>query len=1045
MSAVEPSDPAQLRTELLTCPRWVLTKLSAFQTDKQADVELIASLEKKTVLFSAELERVKREAALQLSGLQQQLAQASAAIKQTATQNQQLVAALHSARQEHEQQAAALVSLRSELAERDQRLKQAETQVAADRAAAEGEIAGAREESRRLQLQMTTRVRELEELLAQSLNREAQSKAKGETQTAALLQQNATKQRELAEMQQQMTALQRAREEQALQTKKVVDQTKSLVTKLVREASAKNLIRQGSASQLLAGTSSSSSSSSPLTAQQGDSQSFDDALVSFNSLPSFPVAFEPVPAPSPKSPSPPPPPLPHSTPSPSQPAAEAIPSPSPSPSPSPELPISSPSSPAPSIPSSSSSSTITPIVVQASTNPFDYIVSDGLVLQKLVHKSLRLREAMLFHLLCHHPSAVLTHLYSQSSQQFILNFAENVVGFYVSSQRPQNIIELIRTAVSIESAICQDITTFCRANTLHVKFLAFLPKTFDNNYLSSVLVPFIVTIAERDQELDVPFDHPQAAELAAVLYQLMGELLERLGASIVRLHPLIRIACHYLSVDAQKFFGHDGAIVALAGFFFLRYFSPALVLALTTLTLTPEERAILQGAKHLAPTMRLLSRLLQTLANNSSPKETDKVHTALLFDFRPRITEFLFNLCLEPESSAPELLEASADVAERYDAKKCLSNLSLCIDSCTPTVLDSRLDQDSSLALTTDFSAELHIADYFNMLVSHEHSIDLSSLSFLFSVFSANASAIDEILPKSPSQFDNFSKAFISLNYHCHPSSLARNITSIIEGEMLQESPFASSLLACFVPSLFSILADQQLSIFLPCVEAVSKAGRSALIDTARLTDQEKSSFPQHIDTLLALIAQLLQLLMGFLRSCPLPVWQAFHCMFDSIPKTYSHLQALSPAHILFSCFLNPILEPKMMHSPEASRSPITSIVLSSMFSVLRVMFGIPSAPKLDPRIYAAASFQELMGATMATFNQNLTAWYSSLPASLAPAQPRLSAPELASHAKLLLGVLKQNLKGLFAVFIEQTITLMYSSSPRAMLSYLSPLQKDPA
>ena len=136
-----------------------------------------------------------------------------------------------------------------------------------------------------------------------------------------------------------------------------------------------------------------------------------------------------------------------------------------------------------------------------------------------------------------------------------------------------------------------------------------------------------------------------------------------------------------------------------------------------------------------------------------------------------------------------------------------------------------------------------------------------------------------------------------------------------------------------------------------------------------------------------------------------------------------------------------------LMNSAEASRSPITENIEESTIEVmgLRVMFGIPSAPKLDPRIYAAASFQELMGATMATFNQTLPAWYSSLPASLAPAQPRLSAPELASHAKLLLGVLKQNLKGLFAVFIEQTITLMYSSSPRAMLSYLSPLQKDPA
>jgi hypothetical protein len=174
-------------------------------------------------------------------------------------------------------------------------------------------------------------------------------------------------------------------------------------------------------------------------------------------------------------------------------------------------------------------------------------------------------------------------------------------------------LDLIRTAIVREVESCNVFQTLFRVNSSSTKLITVLSRQAGEEYLVSVLMPMVNALLETDRNLETDPTLCEGGEEEAMansidLQQFASATLESILASVARAPPIIRHICWLLRTEVTKKF-EDSGVVAVVGFIFLRFFSPAL--------LAPERAGLVEFEPSAPARRRLLlaAKLLQVLGN----------------------------------------------------------------------------------------------------------------------------------------------------------------------------------------------------------------------------------------------------------------------------------------------------------------------------------------------------------------------------------------------------------------------------------------------
>eukprot|EP00002_Diphylleia_rotans_P027163 TRINITY_DN5435_c0_g1_i4.p1 TRINITY_DN5435_c0_g1~~TRINITY_DN5435_c0_g1_i4.p1 ORF type:complete len:582 (-),score=134.45 TRINITY_DN5435_c0_g1_i4:72-1817(-) len=224
---------------------------------------------------------------------------------------------------------------------------------------------------------------------------------------------------------------------------------------------------------------------------------------------------------------------------------------------------------------------------------------------------------------------------------------------------------VLKSAISQEVASTTSEATLFRASNIHTKFINMYCRMISLTFIHDLMSPVVTEIlAMPPGSLEVDPQRLQNTEeaptnlirLSDATKKVIGAILERGLQCPFRL----RYALGYLKSETKRKFS-DSKLSSVAGFLFLRLFSPALM--------TPETFGIVQDSvpPHSRRALTLVAKILQNIANGVHFGEKEAYMVALnplIEAYIPQIHAYLEQIAFIPDSAQDNTTIISQKEAE---------------------------------------------------------------------------------------------------------------------------------------------------------------------------------------------------------------------------------------------------------------------------------------------------------------------------------------------------------------------------------------------
>lgn len=576
------------------------------------------------------------------------------------------------------------------------------------------------------------------------------------------------------------------------------------------------------------------------------------------------------------------------------------------------------------------------------------------------------------------------------------SLVENIFNFLIASQRHHLIVPLIQAAISAELESCSTLSTLCRGNTIQVKILSSIPRRFGQSFLKSVLVPFIASVIEEDYDYDTDTcsadDKPVRIQR---VQQVMSQFMDSIRAALPSVHPVIRITAAILSDAVRAKFEDEGVLVALSGFFVLRFLCPILMQPLVAQppVLNEAQQAALKSAKHANSTLKLFSRLLQSIANRSLLKVESMKDYSQWFEAEfEKVPGLLLEL---PLAASAVPLESFND--ESLDLETTLRNLDNDFVPDKKAFAPLQSKPDSAEQVLSHLPCPVAAKDLLSHFSSTNSTATVAEAGRLYALLVSQDKAFDYLVEGNADNIKALCDALVYLGVHAAaPQAFNRCMELVLEGEVLLGAPFEGSLLQHFLCACFRVLLDGHWrELFQQPLEALITAGRAALIDLARLTPSEVTGLASHVDNLSRIANAFLDQFLVALNQAPIQLWQTLHFLFVFLPSQHPNFKP-NCAHMLVDVFVMLVFRELPLTDITAKPStPTLQLCLANLADLLRVTAG--AFIKLEPKVFAVPSCQELITRKGQAFSDAVLAYcrnqpsVANTPRHLAPSDPKIT------------------------------------------------------